>query len=185
MKLQEIMVQDVVQAAPDETIGVAGKRMRESAVGCLVITVAGAVKGIITDRDLLACLAAEHDPYRCQIATHMRRPVHVLRPDEDHTSAAAVMRERCIKRLPIAHERQAVGHRLAIGSRRHCWRRGGTTARRAAILHRGRAHSSLPERAEQRSYIDSPGGLDAGGICQRGQGNFRRWRSRIRLPTPR
>ena len=109
MKLQEIMVKDVVQAAPDETVGVAGKRMRESSVGCLVITVAGAVKGIITDRDLLACLAAEHDPYRCQIAAHMRRPVHVLRPDEDHTSAAAVMRDRSIKRLPIARNGKLLG----------------------------------------------------------------------------
>ena len=78
---------------------VAGKRMRESAVGCLVVTVAGAVKGIITDRDLLACLAA----------THMRRPVHVLRPDEDHTIAAEVMRERRIKRLPIAHNGKLLG----------------------------------------------------------------------------
>lgn len=109
MKLREIMVQEVVQAAPDETIGLAGKRMCESAVGCLVITVAGAVKGIVTDRDLLACLAAEHDPYRCQIATHMRRPVHVLRPDEDHTSAAAVMRDRRIKRLPIAQNGKLLG----------------------------------------------------------------------------
>jgi len=109
MKLQDIMVQDVVQAAPEETIGMAGKRMRECAVGCLVITVAGAVKGIITDRDLLACLAAGHDPYGCPIASHMRRPVHVLRPDEDHVSAATVMRERCIKRLPIAHNGKLMG----------------------------------------------------------------------------
>jgi len=109
MKLHEIMVQDVIQARPDETIGVAAKRMRESAVGCLVVTVAGAVKGIVTDRDLLACLAAAHDPYRCTVATHMRRPVHVLRPDEDHTTAAAVMQERCIKRLPIAQNGKLLG----------------------------------------------------------------------------
>lgn len=109
MKLRDIMVKDVIQAAPDETIGAAGKRMRDNAVGCLVVTVAGAVKGIITDRDLLACLAAAHDPYHCQIATHMHRPVHVLRPDEDHTSAAEVMRERSIKRLPIAKNGQLLG----------------------------------------------------------------------------
>ena len=102
MKLQEIMVKDVIQAAPDESIGVAAKRMRESAVGCLVVTVAGAVKGIITDRDLLACLAKAHDPYRCKISLHMHRPVHVLRPDEDHGTAANVMHEKRIKRLPIA-----------------------------------------------------------------------------------
>ena len=109
MKLQELMIKDVIQAAPEETVGVAGKRMRESAVGCLVVTVAGAVKGIVTDRDLLACLAAAHDPYQCQISTHMRRPVHVLRPDEDHTIAAQVMRERRIKRLPIARNGKLLG----------------------------------------------------------------------------
>ena len=109
MKLQDLMVKDVIQAAPEETVGVAGKRMRESAVGCLVVTAAGAVKGIVTDRDLLACLAAAHDPYQCKISTHMRRPVHVLRPDEDLTIAADVMQERCIKRLPIVHNGKLLG----------------------------------------------------------------------------
>ncbi len=109
MKLQEIMVRDVMQAAPDETIGVAGKRMRESAVGCLVVTVAGAVKGIITDRDLLACLAQAHDPFRCKISVHMHRPVHVLRPDEDHATAAFVMNEKRIKRIPIAQNGKLLG----------------------------------------------------------------------------
>lgn len=109
MKLEQIMVRDVIQAGPDETIGVAGKRMRESAVGCLVVTVEGAVKGIITDRDLLACLAQAHDPYRCKISVHMHRPAHVLRPDEDHTTAAQVMHDRRVKRLPIAQNGKLLG----------------------------------------------------------------------------
>ena len=109
MKLQEIMVKDVIQARPEETIGLAAKRMRDSAVGCLVVTVSGVVKGIITDRDLLACMAQGHDPYQCKILTHMHRPVHVLRPDEDHITAAEVMRERHIKRLPIVQSGKLVG----------------------------------------------------------------------------
>ncbi len=109
MTLQEVMVRDVIQAAPEESIGVAAKRMRESAVGCLVITVAGAVKGIITDRDLLACLAAAHDPYQCKISRHMQRPVHVLRPDEDIAAAVQVMGERRVKRLPIALHGKLLG----------------------------------------------------------------------------
>jgi len=109
MKLEEIMVRDVVQAAPDESIGAAAKRMRESAVGCLVITVAGTVRGIITDRDLLACLAQAHDPYHCPISQHLHRPVHVLRPDEDHVTAAAVMHEKRVKRLPIARNGNLLG----------------------------------------------------------------------------
>ena len=57
MKLQDIMIRDVVQAKPDENVGEAAKRMQQRGVGCLVVTAAGAVKGIITDRDLLDCLA--------------------------------------------------------------------------------------------------------------------------------
>lgn len=109
MKLQEIMIKNVIQAAQEETIAVAAKRMRESAVGCLVITVAGVVKGIITDRDLLACLAQGHDPYQCKLSMHMQRPVHVLRSDEDHVIAADVMRDRRIKRVPIAEKGKLLG----------------------------------------------------------------------------
>jgi CBS domain-containing protein len=109
MKLKEIMNSDVIQASPDESIAAAAKRMREQSVGCLVVTRSGSVKGIITDRDLLACLAACHDPYRCALSAHMHRPVFVLRPDEDHMTAAAVLRRRRIKRLPVAENGRLVG----------------------------------------------------------------------------
>jgi CBS domain-containing protein len=109
MKLQELMIQTVIQAAPDETVAIAARRMREQAVGCLVVTSAGAVKGIVSDRDLLACLAAAHDPYRCNVAAHMRRPVIVLKPEEDVATAAEVLRAKRIKRLPIAKNGLLVG----------------------------------------------------------------------------
>ena len=109
MKLQDQMIDAVVQATPDETIAIAAQRMREMAVGCLVVTSAGAIKGILSDRDLLACLAAAHDPYQCPISAHMRRPVFVLKPEEDVGTAAEVMRRRRIKRLPIAKNGILVG----------------------------------------------------------------------------
>jgi signal-transduction protein with cAMP-binding, CBS, and nucleotidyltransferase domain len=109
MKLEAIMVGEVIQASPEECIAAAAKRMRERGVGCLVATVNGAVKGIVTDRDLLACLAESHDPYRCQVALHMRRPVFVLRPEEDHVTAAKVLRRRRIKRLPVAKNGRLLG----------------------------------------------------------------------------
>jgi signal-transduction protein with cAMP-binding, CBS, and nucleotidyltransferase domain len=74
-----------------------------------VVTSAGVVKGIISDRDLLACLAAAHDPYQCKVGAHMRRPVIVLKPEEDVATAAEVMRARRIKRLPIAKNGLLVG----------------------------------------------------------------------------
>ncbi len=109
MNLQEIMVPNVIQISPDETIGAAAKRMREKSVGCLVATLNGAVKGIITDRDLLACLERNHDPYRCVVSEHTSRPVIVLRPCEAHTTAVKVMGERHIKRLVVAEHGKLLG----------------------------------------------------------------------------
>jgi CBS domain-containing protein len=39
----------------------------------------------------------------------MHRPVHVLRPDEDHATAAVVMHEKRIKRIPIAQNGKLLG----------------------------------------------------------------------------
>ena len=113
MKLQDIMIRDVVQAKPDENVGEAAKRMRQRGVGCLVVTVAGAVKGIITDRDLLDCLAEFHDPSRCPVSAHMNRPVIILGPEEDHKMAAKVLHRKKIRRLPVAQrgiQRQQTGN---------------------------------------------------------------------------
>ena len=109
MKLQEIMTTDVVQISPHESVGEAARRMREKSVGCLLVTAAGAIKGIITDRDLLACIGQSHDPYQCAVARHMSRPVIVLPPEEDHLTAANVMRQRRIKRLPVAKGGKLLG----------------------------------------------------------------------------
>lgn len=109
MKLQEIMRADVKQISPAESIGEAAKRMRDKSVGCLVVTVDGAIKGIITDRDLLACISQSHDPYQCAVARHMSRPAIVLPPEEDHLTAANVMWKKRIKRVPITKDGKLLG----------------------------------------------------------------------------
>jgi signal-transduction protein with cAMP-binding, CBS, and nucleotidyltransferase domain len=109
MKLQEIMRADVIQISPGACIGEAAKSMREKSVGCLVVTVDGAIKGIITDRDLLACISLSHDPYQCTVARHMSRPAIVLPPEEDHLTAANVMWKRRIKRVPITKDGKLLG----------------------------------------------------------------------------
>jgi CBS domain-containing protein len=109
MKLQEIMVADVVQIAPDASIAAACKRMRDTAVGCLVVTSDSAIKGIVTARDLLGCIDQIHDPEQCRVAVHMSRPVTVLSPEEDPRTAADVMYNRRIKRLPLVKHGKLLG----------------------------------------------------------------------------
>jgi len=160
MKLREIMVKEVIQAWPDETIGVAAQRMRERAVGCLVVTVEGAVKGIITDRDLLACLAQAHDPYRCKVSSHMHRPVIVLRPEEDHATAAQVMRSKRIKRLPIAADGKLLGivslSDLAVIASEEAARLGSSLSFFIAVVDAQSSQHNLPQQpSQQRPPIEA------------------------------
>src|SRR3970040_217174 len=109
MKLQEIMVGHVGQASPEESIGEAARCMREKAVGCLVVTVEGHIKGIITDRDLLGCAGQRHDSRQCQVSTHMSGRVVWLNREEDDRIAAEVISKKGIKRLPIAKNGKLLG----------------------------------------------------------------------------
>jgi CBS domain-containing protein len=109
MKLEEIMTIEVVQIAPGESIRKAARRMRERSIGCLLVTIDGSIKGIVTDRDLLGCLDQEHDPNECSVSEHMARPVIVERPEEEVTIAADVMRRNLIKRLPIVDDGKLAG----------------------------------------------------------------------------
>jgi hypothetical protein len=43
MKRREVMVKVLNQATPGETIGVASPRVRDKAVGCVIVIAAGAV----------------------------------------------------------------------------------------------------------------------------------------------
>jgi signal-transduction protein with cAMP-binding, CBS, and nucleotidyltransferase domain len=109
MKLQEIMVVDVVRISPDDTVAEAARCMRENSVGCLIAAIDGVIKGLITDRDLLACLHQKHDPYQCKIALHMSQPVVVFGPEEDHITAIHVMRRRRIRRVAVAKSGKLLG----------------------------------------------------------------------------
>jgi CBS domain-containing protein len=109
MKLEEAMVRNVATIAPEETIFAAAQRMLDLSVGSLIVTVDGGLKGIVTDRDLLRCVAAAHDPKLCHLSTHMSRPVVTERPDEDLLVAADVMRREGVKRLPVIQDGRVVG----------------------------------------------------------------------------
>ena len=109
MTLEEIMVTEVITASPEDRTASAAKRMRDESVGCLVITIDRAIKGILTDRDLLACISEGHNPHECKVSAHMSSPVVVEGPKEQLLNAAEVMAQRRIKRLPVAEDGKLLG----------------------------------------------------------------------------
>jgi CBS domain-containing protein len=110
MQLKGIMAKNVLTITGEETIAGAARRMQEGNVGCLVITNAGSVQGIITDRDLaVRCISQGHNPQQCHVSNHMSSPVITTQPDMDILDAAHLMTEQKVKRLPVVEGDQLIG----------------------------------------------------------------------------
>lgn len=101
MKVEQIMVKDVVTTDPDNDVAAVADLMLEHAVGCVVVVGEGGVAGVITDRDMLECLRAAHDAGMCVVARHMSSPVVTIEPQADLVEAAKMMVAHDIKRLPV------------------------------------------------------------------------------------
>lgn len=110
MQLKGIMAKNVLTISSEDTIAGAARRMQEANIGCLVITNAGRVEGIITDRDLaVRCVSQGHNPQQCQVSNHMSSPVITTQPEMDILDAAHLMTEQKVKRLPVVEGDQLIG----------------------------------------------------------------------------
>lgn len=76
--------------------------MRERDIGSIIIVRGVVPVGIVTDRDLaLRVVAAGMDPGRMRAAEVMSAPVVTVGDDTEPLEAAAKMREKKVRRLPI------------------------------------------------------------------------------------
>ncbi len=109
MKARDFMVQNVITVSPNETVAGTAKRMLEEEIGCLIVTEDMEIIGLITDRDLLQCMAEGHEVTKCHVSEHMSKSVVTSKPDENLLDVVQKMSERKIKRLPLVDKSGLVG----------------------------------------------------------------------------
>lgn len=91
-----------VVAELTETAADVARRMRDFHVGCVVIVREARVVGIITDRDLVVRVMAEgRDPFQTPVAEVVTYDPSTLDQSDGIETALRLMRERCVRRLPI------------------------------------------------------------------------------------
>ncbi|MDP6538842.1 MAG: CBS domain-containing protein [Planctomycetota bacterium] len=102
---------DVATISEEESVCAAAARLRDDAVGCLVVLDGdGEVSGMLTDRDLaLRVVAADRDPKHVRVADAMTSPVVFTDEDADLDDVIALMRARGIRRIPICDDGEPVG----------------------------------------------------------------------------
>jgi predicted transcriptional regulator len=150
----------VFTVTPQETIAEVAALLHSRRVGALVVMEAGAVAGIVSERDLVRALAGQGASALQQpVSSCMTADVLFADPGETIDSLLARMTDRRIRHLPVCVVPAAGGHRLDRRPGEVEDRRGPGRGRRPEGLYRhglgrqpaSRSRSPAPERAASAS----------------------------------
>jgi CBS domain-containing protein len=103
MRLIEAMATDVRTVTTDEGVAAAARAMRDADTGFLPVLEGGRPIGVVTDRDLVIRFLADGgaDAEETLVRDVMTRDVTTIGADQDLQAAAALMRERQVRRLVV------------------------------------------------------------------------------------
>jgi len=110
LKVEDIMVEEVVTVEADEPAMEAVVLMNKHEIGCLIVTKNRMPIGIVTERDLLKRILAEsRDAEKIKVWEIMSAPLVFGDPNMDVEDAARFMLKMKIKKLPIVREGKLLG----------------------------------------------------------------------------
>ncbi|MFE6961768.1 CBS domain-containing protein [Streptomyces sp. NPDC057696] len=109
MKVSELMATPPMCVAPHDSLAEATRLMAQSAVGSLLVIEDGALRGIVTDRDIaLRGMGGGLAP-ETRIDAVMSARVTVVDVNDDLQVAYQTFRRTGVRRLPVLSEGEAVG----------------------------------------------------------------------------
>lgn len=107
--LRDVMSTDLVECNSSASLADAARLMRDRDIGTVLVTADGALRGIVTDRDLVVrCLADAADPSTA-LGNAFSGELVTAGPDDSVESAVEIMRSRALRRLPVVDGGRAVG----------------------------------------------------------------------------
>jgi CBS domain-containing protein len=110
LKIEDIMVEDVVSVSEKATVREAAELMSKHEIGCLVVVRKGRPVGIVTETDMVKrVILPPVNPIEIKVGEIMSSPLVVGNPQMDVDEASRIMRRRKIKKLPIIQNGLLVG----------------------------------------------------------------------------
>jgi CBS domain-containing protein len=109
-RIRDVMTGQPTTLPEDATVAEAAKRMRDDAIGDVLVVREGALTAIVTDRDIAVRVVAED---RLPAETPLREissgDVVALSPDDSIPDAVRIMREQAVRRIPVVEGGRPVG----------------------------------------------------------------------------
>ena len=124
MRIEELMSDDVQYCSPNDTLEAAARLMWENDCGCVPVCKSDGsprVIGMITDRDICMSAFFNGKPLsELRVSEAMSREVHVCRPADSPVAVERLMRDRQIRRVPVADESGALLGLISLADLARC-----------------------------------------------------------------
>jgi len=99
--LADVMRTEVIDVAPEDTLGEVAERMSAVNVGAVVVKDYGRLIGILTERDMLKAMAARVHTSEARVRQWMTEDPLTATAEMDVEEAARVMLEHNFRHLPV------------------------------------------------------------------------------------
>ncbi len=108
--IAELMVTDMVVAAPDETVAAVARRMSNNRVGAVLVVKDGALWGLFSERDLVnRVVQCNRDPKATDVGDVATRDLVTIDLDAPVKAVLQIFRRKKFRHLPVLHASKPVG----------------------------------------------------------------------------
>jgi len=108
--VREVMTTNIVSCPSAASVTDAARHMRDRDIGDVLVVDDGAVRGIVTDRDIvIRCVADANDCSSSRIGDIVSSDLKTVPSDAPIAEAAKIMRDHALRRLPVVDAGTAVG----------------------------------------------------------------------------
>ena len=107
--ISDVMTKSVISVDSTLTINETAKMMEDAKVGAVIVMEDNSPVGIVTDRDFAIKIAAHAYQITTPIKQIMSTPLFSINSDETVRTAADLMHDRGIRKLPVMDDKKVAG----------------------------------------------------------------------------
>lgn len=110
MQVSEIMTTRIVSVEPGSSVKDAAQLMSRNNIGAVPVVESGAVRGMLTDRDIvLRCVSESKDAATTKVSDICSHGAISVRPQDPVSNAMRLMSAEQVRRLPVVDDGKLVG----------------------------------------------------------------------------
>jgi CBS domain-containing protein len=105
----DLMNEDVLSVAPEDTLGEAAAKMTEAGIGAVIVSDFGRMIGILSERDIMRAVADRIHSSEARVREWMTADPITATADTSVEKAGHIMLEHGFRHLPVVEGERAVG----------------------------------------------------------------------------